>query len=321
MDIRTLRYFDEIARAGTISKAAENLHISQPPLSRSMQLLEEELGVPLFIRGKRRITLTPEGQFLRKRAEQMIALADMTLEQIGEMSGKVTGKVYLGSNESISLGMMPRMLMEFHKLYPEVQFHWWSGNSNDVLDRLEHGLLDFAVVRTPCDKEKFQFRSLMREPWMAYLNMDQYEELVKAGKITSSATLSEEKTLSGTSGWERSSAKISLEGLEGIPLIIPAIKGRAKEISDWFGKRNIEPQICCEISPAMNAIALVEEGMGVAILPQSAESATQGKHIVVCEIINPSMESEIIIASNKNIRLSAAATRFIEYICEHVKEY
>lgn len=292
MDIRILSYFLEVAKSGNISRAAENLHMSQPPLSRSMQLLEEELGVTLFVRGKRKITLTHEGQLLRKRAQQMIALADKTVEEISGMKNEVSGRIYIGSIESISLGIMPKWIVEFHQQYPEVYFDWWSGNSNDVLERLEHGLIDFAVVRTPCNSEKFISGSLYREPWMAFVKQEQLPESAK------------------------DSQEISLEELGSMSLIIPSIKTRAQEIREWFGKRGIVPNICCEISPAMNAISLVENGMGAAILPASASGAAEGKGIAVRKIINPTMESEIIIVYNRDNRLSTAAVRFIQYIQE-----
>lgn len=293
MDLRTLTYFFEIVKVHNISKAAENLHMSQPPLSRQMQLLEEELGVQLLIRGKRKITLTQEGEFLRDRAEQLIALANKTVEQINSIGNKVTGKIYLGSIESISVGVVPKWITGFRELYPEVEFDWWSGNSNDVLDRLEQGLVDIAIVRTPCNKDKFKAISLYKEPWMIYIH--------------------KESTLAKEAG-----ETISLEKLKDIPLIIPSIKTRAKEIRDWFRKKDMEPSICCEISPAMNALSLVEEKMGAAILPESAKRAASDKGIITKKIINPDMESEIIIAYNRNTALSYTVEKFISFVCDSV---
>ena len=294
MDIRTLTYFLEIAKVHNISKAAENLHMSQPPLSRQMQLLEEELGVQLLIRGKRKITLTQEGIFLKERAEQILDLSNKTVEQISSIGNKVAGKIYLGSIESISVGIMPKWITEFRHLYPEVQFNWWSGNSNDVLDRLEKGIIDIAIVRTPCNKDKFKYFSLYKEPWLIYLHKDD--------------PLAQEK-----------GDTIALEKLAGVPLIIPSIKTRAKEIREWFREKEIEPDICCEISPAMNAISLVEEKMGAAILPESAKKAAVDKEIVPKKIIEPVMESEIIIAYNRNETISYSAEKFIQYVCECMK--
>ena len=295
MDIRTLTYFLEIAKVQNITKAAENLHMSQPPLSRQMQLLEEELGVQLLIRGKRKVTLTQEGVFLRERAEQLITFTNKTIEQISSIGNRVTGKIYIGSIESISVGIMPKWITAFHEKYPEVLYDWWSGNSNEVLEKLEKGLIDIAVVRTPCNNEKFYTISLFKEPWMLYLNKD--SDLAKEKGIT-----------------------ISLDRLRDVPIIIPSIKTRSKQIREWFHKRDMEPNICCEISPAMNAISLVEEKMGAAILPESALRATVGKNIVMKQIVNPTMESEIIIAYNRGEQLSVAAEKFVEFVCDAMKE-
>jgi DNA-binding transcriptional LysR family regulator len=257
-----------------------------------MQLLEEELGVQLLIRGKRQITLTPEGQFLKKRAEQMITLADKTVEQISGLSGKISGKIYIGSIESLSIGKMPEWIMNFHNKYPDVTFNWWSGNSNDVLERLEHGLVDFAVVRTPCSDEKFVSKSLYKEPWSAYIPNNLVQEMLNVIDFKN--------------------GKIPMACLKNMPLIVPSIRTRAQEIREWFAKIDIEPNICCEISPAMNAISLVDSGMGVAILPKSAAHAAKGMNISVFDITEPTKESEIILVYNKDARLSAAANRFIE---------
>jgi DNA-binding transcriptional LysR family regulator len=292
MDIRTLSYFLEVAKVGNISKAADNLHMSQPPLSRSIQLLEEELGVQLLIRGKRQVTLTPEGQFLKKRAEQMITLADKTVEQISGISGKISGKIYIGSIESLSVGKMPEWIVNFHNKYPDVTFNWWSGNSNDVLERLEHGLVDFAVVRTPCSNEKFVSKSLYKEPWSAYIPNDLVQKMPNVIDFKN--------------------GRIPMACLEDIPLIVPSIRTRSQEIREWFAKIDIVPNICCEISPAMNALSLVDSGMGVAILPKSAAHAAKGMNISVFDITEPAKESEIILVYNKDARLSAAANRFIE---------
>jgi DNA-binding transcriptional LysR family regulator len=269
-----------------------------------MQLLEEELGVQLLIRGKRKITLTPEGHFLKERAAQMIALADKTVQQISGLDSKVSGKIYIGSIESLSVGNMPEWIVEFHKKYPDVNFNWWSGNSNDVLERLEHGLLDFAIVRTPCNNEKFISHALYKEPWTVFVNNDTAGDLITQADSNKAYDCKSDLR------------KISLSCLKDIPLIIPSIRTRAQEIKDWFGKINLSPYICCEISPAMNAISLVEAGMGAAILPKSAAKAALGRNITVMEITDPPMQSEIIIVYNKDTRLSAAAWKLINFIEE-----
>ncbi|MBO5095234.1 MAG: LysR family transcriptional regulator [Lachnospiraceae bacterium] len=290
MDIRELQYFLEIAREQNITRAAEKLHISQPPLSRQMHSLEEELGVQLFIRGKRKITLTPEGIFLKERAQQLVELSQKTKQQIQEVGNTIDGMLYIGSVESLASGMMPEWIRSFHEAYPKIRFNWSSGNSDDVLVRLDKGVIDVAVVRAPCNDEKFVCISLGREPWAAFFNRKH--------------PLMQEPEL-----------EIELCKLDKEPLIIPARKNREREIAGWFHKRGCEANICYQISPVLNAISLVEYNMGVAVLPESTGDYAAQRGISMKRIIDPVMESEILLAYRKDAFLPEAANQFIRFIC------
>ena len=291
MDIRELQYFLEIAREQNITRAAEKLHISQPPLSRQMQALEEELGVQLFIRGKRKITLTTEGAFLKERAEQLVELSQKTKRQIQELGDIVGGMLYIGSVESLATGMMPKWIEAFHKQFPKVCFHWSSGNSDDVLERLEKGIIDVAIVRAPCNDEKFTCISLGKEPWAVFFH--------------------QEHALA-----RRQGDTVDLCELNGEPLIIPARKSREREIAGWFHKNGYEANICYQISPVLNAVSLVEYNMGAAILPESVNDYAVQKKIGMKRIVNPVMESEILMVYRKFTTLPDAAARFVQFICE-----
>lgn len=295
MDIRELTYFLEIAKTENITKAAENLHMSQPPLSRSMQLLEEELGVTLFVRGKRKTTLTQEGIYLREQAQQMVELATKTREQIQEVKNVLNGTLYIGSVESLAAGVIPKWIKIFHDDYPMVHFNWWSGNSDDVLNRLEKGLIDVAIVRAPCNYEKFNCFLVGKEPWSAFIN--------------GSNPLAHE-----------AGDTIALQKLEGEDLIIPARKNREKEITGWFHELSLEPKISCAISPVLNAVALVEYNMGIAILPDSAKDYVAGKNIISKKLTSPVKESEILIVWNKYSMLPETADKFIRFIRGEVEE-
>ena len=291
MEIRELQYFLEIASEQNITRAAEKLHISQPPLSRQMHALEEELGVQLFIRGKRKITLTPEGIFLKERAQQLVELSQKTKQQIQEVGNTVGGMLYIGSVESLATGMMPKWIRTFHEAYPKIHFNWSSGNSDDVLGRLEKGVIDVAVVRAPCNDEKFACISLGREPWAAFFNKDH--------------PLADEEE-----------NEMELCKLDGEPLIIPARKSREREIAGWFHKIGCEANICYQISPVLNAICLVEYNMGVALLPESTGDYAVQRGIRMKRIIAPVMESEILLAYRKGASLTEAAKQFIRFICQ-----
>ena len=151
MDIRTMQYYLAVVREGTISAAAEALHVAQPSLSRQMKELEEELGAPLFERGNRKITLTEEGMILRKRAEEMVRLMQMTEEEISQVKNHISGSVRIGAGESISFHYLSRAAARLFEEHPDIRFHITSGDTQDLMDELNNGLIDFAVIFTDVD--------------------------------------------------------------------------------------------------------------------------------------------------------------------------
>ena len=155
MDIRTMQYYLAVVREGTISAAAQALHIAQPSLSRQMKELEQELGAPLFVRGNRKITLTEEGVVLRRRAEEMVHLMQMTQEEITQIKNHVSGAVRIGAGESASFHYLSRTASSLAQKYPDVRFHITSGDTQDLMDALTDGLIDFAVIFTEVDHELY----------------------------------------------------------------------------------------------------------------------------------------------------------------------
>ena len=163
MDIRTMQYYLAVVREGTISAAAQALHIAQPSLSRQMKELEDELGAPLFVRGNRKITLTEEGMVLRKRAEEMIRLMQMTKEEISQIRNHVSGSVRIGAGEARSFHYLSRTAAIIAKEHPDIRFHITSGDTQDLMDELENGLIDFAVIFTDFDHMRYQSVELPAE--------------------------------------------------------------------------------------------------------------------------------------------------------------
>ena len=172
MDIRVLHYFLVVAEEQNITRAAEKLLMAQPPLSRQMKQLEEELGTPLFIRGSRKLELTEEGLFLKERAEHILDLVERTRLEIDDMKQGMSGTVYIGVTQTIASTLLPKFIAGFKALYPEVHYDIWSGNSDEVIDRLEKGLLDFAIVREPYDQEQFDGTRIRKEPWCVLVHKD-----------------------------------------------------------------------------------------------------------------------------------------------------
>ena len=144
MDIRTMQYYLAVVREGTISAAAEALHVAQPSLSRQMKELEKELGAELFVRGNRRITLTAEGVVLRKRAEEMVRLLQMTEEEISRVKNHVSGPVRIGAGESRSFHYLSRTAANLAAQHPDIRFHITSGDTRDLMNELADSLTPFT---------------------------------------------------------------------------------------------------------------------------------------------------------------------------------
>ena len=163
MDIRTMQYYLAVVREGTISAAAEALHVAQPSLSRQMKELEEELGTSLFVRGNRRINLTEEGMILRKRAEEMVRLMQMTEEEISQVKNHISGSVRIGAGESYSFHYLSRTAASLAEDHPDIRFHITSGDTQDLMDELNNGLIDFAVIFTEVNHLLYQSIQLPTE--------------------------------------------------------------------------------------------------------------------------------------------------------------
>lgn len=146
MEIRVLQYFLAIAREETIVGAAEALHITQPTLSRQMKDLEDELGKKLFVRSNKKITLTDEGMLLRQRAEEIVSLVHKTELEITSLDSLISGNIYIGSGESRSLKVIIKTMKKMQSRYTNIKFNLYSGNADDVIDKLDNGLIDFALI-------------------------------------------------------------------------------------------------------------------------------------------------------------------------------
>ena len=132
MDIRVLQYFLAVAREQSISGAAEALHMTQPPLSKQLKALEDELGKQLFVRGSRHITLTREGVLLRRRAEEIVALMERTRDEIRTADEAVTGDVYIGGGETEGMRVIAKAVERVRETHPGICFHFLSGDGYDV---------------------------------------------------------------------------------------------------------------------------------------------------------------------------------------------
>ena len=173
MELRVLQYFLAVAREQNISAAAQSLHLTQPTLSRQLRELEEALGKQLMIRGNRKITLTEEGMLLRKRAEEILELADRTEKEIMQSADTVSGDIYIGTGETDGVRQIARTAHQLQQSYPGIHFHIVSGDAVDVCERLDKGLLDFGVLLGDMDKAKYHYLELpMKDTWGVLMRRD-----------------------------------------------------------------------------------------------------------------------------------------------------
>ena len=292
MELRTLHYFTVVAQELNITRAAEKLNMSQPPLSNQIKALEEELGVQLFIRGKRHLELTEEGGLLLRRAVQIQELADKTRQELASLREGMTGVIYLSMVEGRAPFLAARWIAGFREEFPLVRYNLWNGSSDDVLDRLHKGLADLAVIAAPYDTEHLEGFPVGREPWIAMLHPGH--------------------PLAQTVG-----DTIPLSSLAGEPLIVPSRKSRVDAIRRWFGEVGAEPHILCEMSNYMDAAALTSQGVGISIFPQTVD--VSNGLVVSKVVIQPSRQVEYILVWNRGQPPSGLTREFIHFVQENLR--
>ena len=287
MELRTLRYFVAVAQELNITRAAEKLNMSQPPLSNQIKSLEEELGAALFVRGKRRLTLTPEGSLLYRRALQILELADKTKTEFETLGEGLSGTLTLGLIEGRAPYLAARWIAGFHEEFPLVRFSLWNGSSDDVIDRLMKGLVDLALIAAPYDSERLTGLYVGSEPWVAIL--------------------SREHPLAQTEG-----AEIPLSALVGQPLVVPSRRSRLEGIRRWFAEIGAEPDCLCETSNYIDAIALSEQNAGISIFPQT--TYTPNPLAVSRVIVEPMKKIDYYLARRRDDRPAELTQEFLDYV-------
>ena len=240
MELRVLRYFLAAAREGSITKAAELLNITQPTLSRQIKDLEEELGQKLFIRGSHNVTLTTEGMILRKRAEEIIDMIGKTKAEFNALQKTVAGEVYIGGGETRGMRLIAEVITELRERHPEIHYHLYSGNAENVTERLDKGLLDFGILIQPTDLSKYNSITLpVKDVW---------------GVIMPQNSPLAQKT------------SISKDDLTTLPLICSqqAVRRTSvyNEFQAWFGKDFEKLNIVATYNLVFNAALLAEQGIG-----------------------------------------------------------
>lgn len=235
MDLRIMEYYLAVTREGNISAAAEALHISQPALSRQIRDLEEELGVTLFERGSRRIRLTEEGMILRRRAEEMVHLMQITEGEIRQAHNNLSGEVHIGAGESRAFHHISEIAGRIHRDYPDIRFTITSGDTADLMEELENGLIDVALIFTDYDHSQYQGIRLPKDDRLGLL-------------MRRDDPMAEKKA-------------IAIDDLKKLPLIIP--RAAADMLSSDPALAGIRTVAVYNL--IYNASLFVEDGVGYAM--------------------------------------------------------
>ena len=291
MELRVLRYFVEAAKEESMTNAALKLHVTQPTLSKQIKELEEELGQKLFVRGNYNIRLTPEGEILYKRALDILEMVDLTASEFASMNEFNGGSLYLGCAESEGITLVAKAAKQLQTEYDNMRFHLYSGNAETVCERLDKGLLDFAVVVQNVDLSKYACLDLpVTDTWGLIMRKD-------------SPMVSKEK--------------IAIEELIGIPLIVSK-QGATNEMPEWLQKNYDRLHIVATYNLIFNASILVREGVGYAL--GFDKLVYTGSDSILCfRPIVPTMTSPMRLIWRKEQRLAKAAQLFlpaVKRICE-----
>ncbi|GAA0076069.1 LysR family transcriptional regulator [Clostridium sp. CTA-5] len=282
MDIKQLKYFYVIAEEGQITSAAKKLHIAQPPLSYQLKSLENELGVKLVERGNRNIKLTDAGVILYKRAKQILSLTKSTEDELKDFKQGIHGTLSIGTVSSSGASLLDSRLSIFHDKYPFINFEIHEGNTYELLEALNKGIIEMAIVRTPFNNSGINSVLLQKEPMVAAMVKD----------------------LSWTNR-----KIIDITELKNKPLIF--YRRFERLIFKVCEDSNFQPTVFCKNDDARTSLLWANSGLGIAIVPKSAIKLIGSSDIIFKEIDNEELSTQIAIIWSKTGYLSSAGKNFL----------
>lgn len=282
IETRLLQYFLTVARELNITKAAETLHITQPTLSKQMMDLEQQLGKQLFIRGKRKLTLTEEGEYLRDRAREILELLDNTEAAFHTEEQALRGHITIGCGETIAMDRIAEILAEFHQQHPQVQFHTHSGDADMILERLDKGLVDMGLLLGPIRQEKYDYLNIHRKDIYGLL-------------MPSDCPLARQEA-------------INIDQLKTLPMIMAEQTFFGHQDLEWFGADYSVLNVAATYNLIYNATFLVERGIGYALCLDRLVN-TQGRNLTF-RPITPELSVDLYIVTKKYQTFSPAVKAF-----------
>lgn len=287
MDLRVLRYFLVVAKEQSFTKAAEQLNITQPTLSRQLAALEEELGSKLFNRGGHSITLTSEGLLLKRRALEIVDLEDKIISEFKGDTESIEGKITIGCGEFMAVETLAKICKRYRDKYPLVQFAIHTGTADAISDMMNKGLVDIGLFLEPISTEGMDYIRIQGcDHWVVAMRPD--DALADKDVITK-------------------------EDLLDLPLILPERTNVQSEIANWFGKDYEKLNIAFTSNLGTNAGIMVMNGLGYQISIEGAAKYWRND-LIVQKRLYPEMETSTVIAWRRNIPYSPAVRKFIDEI-------
>ena len=288
MELRLLRYFLTVAKEQSFTKAAEQLHITQPTLSRQMAAFEEDLGITLFIRNGKKISLTDEGILLKRRALEILNLEERTLEELKGKEEVVEGTITIGCGEFAAVETLAKICKTYKEKYPLVQIVLHTATADAVYEMMNKGLVDIALFMEPVDTEGLDYiRITDCDHWCVGMRPDD--------------PLAEKEF-------------IKKEDLIGKPLILPERMNVQSELANWFGKDFSKLQIAFTSNLGTNAGVMAANGLGYPISIEGAATKYWREDILVQRRISPEITTSMVIVWRRNIPYSLAVRKMIEEI-------
>ena len=285
MELRVLRYYLTVAREENITRAADILHITQPTLSRQMAELEEELNTKLFERTNRKISLTESGMLLRRRAEELVSLADKIEQDFQNGDDELMGLISIGSGVSAAVSEnLPEILGTYAQNYPQVRFELRTGTASVIKDQLDKGILDVGILMEPVEVEKYDFVRLpQKEVWGILMPDDD--------------PLSQKEV-------------ITPADLRSLPLIVSWRIGE-REAKAWFGKDTEKLNVFCTYDLIDNAALLVKHRLGYAFTIKGALKPFPG---LTFRPLFPEVSNTSVLVWKKYQPANQAVQKFIELV-------
>lgn len=290
MDIRQLQYFVTIVQEGNISKAAKELHITQPPLSHAIKMLEQELNTTLFIRGSRNITLTESGKVLYSKAIHLIELHKQSIKEINDLERSVKGNLSFGCVSSAHMILMEYGVLPFYQKNSQITYELFEKNTYELIELLSSNLIEFALIRTPFSSTNLEIKELIEDKMVVVYHQEKYH-------------------------FDEDS--ITLKNLKDKPLIL--YRRFYNIISSLFQDKMIHPNVICNCDDARTAILWASKKMGIAITPLSATKYIQEKKVKYIPIQEANLSSNMVIIYKKNHYLSKLALEFIDNLKKNIR--